>query len=46
LFRKSQAEQKLKTLGLKKPEAIQALLDHTIAPVKHLFEAVGAEFQG
>jgi geranylgeranyl pyrophosphate synthase len=46
MFRKSQAEQKLTTLGLKKPEAIQALLDHTIAPVKHLFEAVGAEFQG
>jgi geranylgeranyl diphosphate synthase type I len=45
MFRKAKADQKLKTLGLRKPEAIQSLLDHTIAPVKHLFEAVGAEFE-
>ena len=44
LARKDQAQSLLQEIQLADPQPLQQLLDQTIAPVKHLFASVGAQF--
>jgi geranylgeranyl diphosphate synthase type I len=44
MLRHAQAQELLNKMNLSKPESITGLLDEALAPVKHLFAKVGADF--